>query len=126
MEYLLSTEIEKDIASRYSETVVLLKELCKIPAPSNHEEKRAAWIKSWLENIGAQGVYIDEALNVVYPVNCENRDDIVVFMAHTDTVFPDTEPMPMKEEDGRLYCPGVGDDTANVAVLLTTVKYIIE
>ena len=61
MEYLLSTEIEKDIASRYSETVVLLKELCKNPAPSNHEEKRAAWIKSWLENIGAQGVYKSEA-----------------------------------------------------------------
>lgn len=126
MEYLLSPKTEKDIASRYSETVVLLKELCKIPAPSNHEEKRAAWIKSWLENIGAQGVYIDEALNVVYPVSCENRNDIVVFMAHTDTVFPDMEPMPMKEEDGRLYCPGVGDDTANVAVLLTTVKYVIE
>ena len=126
MDYILSPGIEKDIASRYSETVALLKTLCQIPAPSNHEEKRAAWIKNWLENLGAQGVYIDDALNVVYPVNCENRNDIVVFMAHTDTVFPDMEPMPMKEENGRLYCPGVGDDTANVAVLLTVVKYIIE
>lgn len=126
MKYLLTPEAEREIASRYEETVALLKELCQIPAPSNHEEKRAAWIRDWLENLGAQGVYIDEALNVVYPVNCENRNDIVVFMAHTDTVFPDTEPMPMKEENGRLYCPGVGDDTANVAVLLTTVKYIIE
>lgn len=126
MEYLLTPETERDIASRYEETVTLLKELCKIPAPSNHEEKRAAWIKSWMENIGAQGVYIDDALNVVYPVNCEGRNNIVVFMAHTDTVFPDMEPMPMKEENGKLFCPGVGDDTANVAVLLTTVKYIIE
>ena len=109
MKYLLTPEAEREIASRYEETVALLKELCQIPAPSNHEEKRAAWIRDWLENLGAQGVYIDEALNVVYPVNCENRNDIVVFMAHTDTVFPDTEPMPMKEENGRLYCPGVGD-----------------
>lgn len=128
MEYLLTREIERDISSRYGETLALLRELCKIPAPSSHEEKRAAWIKSWLENLGAQGIYIDGALNVVYPVGCENRDDIVVFMAHTDTVFPDTEPMPMpmREEDGKLFCPGVGDDTANVALLLTVVKYIIE
>ena len=27
--------------------------------------------------------------------------------------------MPMREETGRLYCPGVGDDTANVAGMLT-------
>ena len=39
-------------------------------------------------------------------------------MAHIDTVFPDLEPMPMREENGRLYCPGVGDDTANVAGML--------
>ena len=40
-------------------------------------------------------------------------------MAHIDTVFPDLQPMPMREEAGRLYCPGVGDDTANVAGMLT-------
>lgn len=45
--------------------------------------------------------------------------DIVVIMAHIDTVFPDLQPMPMREEAGRLYCPGVGDDTANVAGMLT-------
>ena len=39
-------------------------------------------------------------------------------MAHIDTVFPDLEPMPMCEKAGRLYCPGVGDDTANVAGML--------
>lgn len=126
MNYLLSPQAEADIAARYPETVSLLKALCRIPAPSNHEERRAAWIRDWLENIGARNVTIDEALNVVYPFNCEGRDDIVVFMAHTDTVFPDMEPMPMREADGKLHCPGVGDDTANVALLLTIIKYILE
>ncbi len=124
--HLLSPAVEAEIASRYEETVSLLKTLCQIPAPSNHEELRAQWIKNWLDALGAQGVYIDSALNVVYPFQCDGRDDIVVFMAHTDTVFPDMKPMPMKEEDGKLHCPGVGDDTANVAVLLTIVKYILE
>lgn len=27
---------------------------------------------------------MDEALNVVFPINCEGRDDITVYMAHTE------------------------------------------
>jgi len=126
MNYLLTPSVEADLAARYPETVQLLKTLCQIPAPSNHEELRAKWIKDWLDALGAEGVYIDDALNVVYPFDCEGKDDIIVFMAHTDTVFPDMEPMPMFEEGGRLHCPGVGDDTANVAILLTVIKYILE
>jgi acetylornithine deacetylase/succinyl-diaminopimelate desuccinylase-like protein len=72
-----------------------LKELCLIPAPSGKEEKRAAYCKQWLEKVGAKGVYIDDALNVVYPMNCEGSNEITVFVAHTDTVFPDLEPCPM-------------------------------
>ena len=125
MNYLLTPTVEADLAARYPETVQLLKPLCQIPAPSNHEEPRSQWIKKWLDDLGAEGVYIDEALNVVYPFNCESKDDIIVFMAHIDTVFPDMEPMPMFEEGGRLHCPGVGDDTANVALLLTVIKYIL-
>ena len=49
-----------------------------------------------------------------------------VFMAHSDVVFPDTEPLPLKEEDGKIFCPGVGDDTANVAALLMAAKYLTE
>ena len=103
-----------------------LKELCLIPAPSHHEEKRAKYCKEWLENYGAKGVYIDEALNVVFPINCDNSKEITVVVAHTDTVFPDTEPMPYKDDGEKIYCPGVGDDTASLAVMLVTAKYFME
>ena len=113
---------------RENETVLkkLLEDLCRIPAPSFHEEKRAEFCKAWLEDIGAAGVYIDEANNVIFPLNCEGCSEITVFAAHTDTVFPDLEPMKYVEDDERIYCPGVGDDTASVAVLMMTVKFIIE
>lgn len=104
----------------------MLKELCAIPAPSHHEEKRAQYCKEWLENIGAEGVYIDDALNVIYPINCENSNQITVFAAHTDTVFPDTEPMPYREEDGKIFCPGVGDDTESVVAMLLSAKFLLE
>lgn len=103
-----------------------LKELCLIPAPSHMEQKRAEYCKNWLESVGAKGVYIDEALNVVFPLNCENSNEITVVVAHTDTVFPDTEPMPYKDDGEKIYCPGVGDDTASLVVMLLTAKYLLE
>lgn len=104
----------------------LIKDICMIPAPSHHEEKRAEYCKSRLEEWGAVGVYIDEALNVIYPLNCEGNDNITVFAAHTDTVFPDTEPMPYSDDGEYIYSPGVGDNVASVAVLMTLAKYYTE
>lgn len=120
------TNFENFIETHIEETENLLEALAKIPAPSHHEEKRAEFIKNWLENQGAKGVYIDEALNVIYPINCDKSDDIVVFMAHTDVVFPDTEELPFRRENGCFYAPGVGDDTACLVLMLMVTKYIIE
>ena len=48
-------------------------------------------------------------------------------MAHTDTVFPDTTyPMPFARDEKTLYSPGVGDDTACLAIMLTVAKYVTE
>lgn len=122
----LSKEILDYIDAHRQEGYDLLLELAQIPAPSNHEEKRAAFCKAWLDRQGAEGVYIDKALNVIYPVGCTENNDLVVFMAHSDVVFPDTEALPLKVEGDRIYCPGIGDDTANVAAILMTAKYIAE
>ena len=114
------------IKSNYPAMLQTLRELCAIPAPSHFEQARAEYCRAWLEAAGAQGVYIDDALNVVFPINCEGSRELTVFVAHTDTVFPDTEPMPYYEDDERICCPGVGDDTASVAVLLMLAKYFVE
>ena len=114
--------------AKANETLLMktLKELCLIPAPSGKEEARAAYCKRWLEVAGARGVYIDEAQNVIFPLNCEGSNDITVFVAHTDTVFPDLEPMPLVDDGGKICCPGVGDDTASLAVMLLLAKYCVE
>ena len=108
-------------------TLNIVRDLCKIPAPSFGEERRAEYCKKWLENAGATGVYIDSVKNVIFPLNCEESDQITVYAAHTDTVFPDTESYPeYKEDDARIYCPGVGDDTVRVATLMMMAKYCID
>ena len=108
------------------EAYELLLTLAQIPAPSHHEEQRAEFCRRWLEEQGAEGVYIDEAQNVIWPVGCTDSNPVNVFMAHSDVVFPDTEPLPLQVVDGKIYCPGVGDDTANVVALLMTAKYMAE
>lgn len=118
--------LKKYIAENEKLMFETLKELCGIPAPSHFEQKRAEYCKEWLERNGAEGVYIDEALNAVFPLNCEGSNEITVFEAHTDTVFPDMEPMPYVDDGEKVHCPGVGDDTASVVVLLLMAKYFVE
>ncbi len=118
--------LEQFILAHTDSLLTTHRELCAIPAPSHHEEQRAAYCKSWLEQIGATGVYIDEALNVIFPINCEGQRHITVFAAHTDTVFPDTAPMPYTDDGEKIHCPGAGDDTASVSVLLHTAKYFVD
>ena len=118
--------IESYIITHKDELFALLKDLCLIPAPSHHEEKRAEFCKNWLETAGAESVYIDDAKNVVFPYGCNGSNEISVFFAHTDTVFPDTEPMPYVDDGEKLLCPGICDDTANLAVLMMTAKFLLE
>ena len=114
------------IESHADEALQLLIDLAQIPAPSNHEERRAQFCLDWLRSKGAEGAYIDGALNVIFPVGNTGENDLMVFMAHSDVVFPDTDPLPLKIENGRICCPGVGDDTANAVALLTVAGYISE
>ena len=119
----LSREVQLDIERMQPEVIDLIRTLCAIPAPSHHEERRAAFIRDWFLQRG-MNAEIDEAKNVLCPMGVGETGEIVVVMAHTDTVFPDLEPMPQREADGRLYCPGVGDDTTNLAALMMMAAYL--
>lgn len=122
----LTNETLEYLTNTKEETIDLIETLCKIPSPSNHEKEKAIFIKKWLEDKGAKNVYIDEVNNVLYPINCQNSDKVVVFMAHIDTVFPDLTPLPFTKDEKYLYSPGVGDDTTCVAMLLMVASLIIK
>lgn len=125
----------KQLATAYAdecheEELELLRTLAQIPAPSGHEERRAEFIRDWLLAQGAPvgSVRIDDAKNVIFslPAGAGAADDgIAVFAAHTDVVFPDTEPLPLAESATRLLAPGVGDDTANLVGLLLAARYLM-
>ena len=118
--------VEDFVLEKANETIKLVKRITAVPAPSNDEIRRSEFVKTWLEQIGAKGVEIDEALNVVYPMNDDGKNDVVIFMAHLDTVFPETTTIKVEEKGDRLYAPGVGDNSANLANMLLSIQYILE
>ena len=121
----LTEVLSREIERMQGDVIALIKELCAIPAPSHHEERRAAFIRDWFLQRGMRST-IDEAQNVLCPMGLDEHEDIVVIAAHTDTVFPDLTPMPLREEGDRLYCPGVGDDTANLAAMMLMASLLKE
>ena len=106
----------------YPEALDLLRTLARIPAPSHHEERRAAYVCKWLHGNGLAQATIDEATNVICPIADDGQCDLVVFAAHMDVVFPNEDELPLREEGGRIFAPGVGDDTANLVALLLAAR----
>ncbi len=125
MDQQIKSIVERYAEKSFDEQCALLRTLGRIPAPTRREERRAAFCRDWLLAHGAEEVEIDAAKNVICPIG--PRDGaLIVFAAHTDVVFPDLEPLPMREENGLLYAPGIGDDTANLVNLLFAAKYLLE
>ena len=52
---MITEELKIFVQENQEEVKNLLWILCEIPAPSHHEERRAAFIKDWLEKQGAEG-----------------------------------------------------------------------
>ena len=111
--------------SQAEEQISLLTQLAAIPAPSHCEHKRASFIQRWLKNYGAEDVTTDSALNVILRISAQPGIPMLVCMAHTDIVFSDTGPLPVKIENGKIHAPGVGDDTANVVALMLCAKFFL-
>ncbi len=121
-----SNVIKSYVAEHMTELYDLHRELCLIPAPSHHEERRAEYCKAWFDKNCGNGAYIDDALNVVFPYEADGSSELSVIVGHTDTVFPDMEPMPFVDDGEKIHCPGVGDDTCSLAVMMMAAKYFVE
>lgn len=114
--------MEEFVRRSAPEVLTLTKALCAIQAPLNGEGARAAFVLDWC---GERGLHAeqDDAGNVVIRTG-ENPETL--FLAHLDTVFPPDTLLEWREEGDRIFCPGIGDDTVHVALLLYTALYAAE
>lgn len=104
-------------ASPDEERLSLLRRICEIPAPTGAEGERATCVEALLRSAGLEP-WSDGVGNVLarLPGGTGPR---VALVAHLDTVFPADCDVAVREgEDGRWRAPGIGDNSASVAVVL--------
>jgi len=92
--------------------------LCRIPAPTFFEQKRAEWMADQFRSLGWDAK-IDRAGNVIASLSGQRDPGGVAVTAHLDTVLAPRSPQDIKiAGDGRLLGPGVSDNGAGLAGLL--------
>ncbi len=105
----------------YDRFVEELIRFTEIPAPPFMEDARARAYLEALRELGLEDVEMDAEGNVM-GVRPGAGGPLLAVTAHLDTVFPEGTDVTVIREGTRLSAPGVGDDTAGLATLLTIVR----
>src|SRR6267378_4560317 len=101
------------------------KRITEIPAPPYKEKVRAEYFLKRFQELGFKDAAIDTEGNVIglHRGSGGGRPKLVV-SAHLDTVFPEGTDVTVKEKDGVILAPGIGDDSRGLAALLSLIKSI--
>lgn len=98
-----------------------------VAAPTFYEEPRARFVEERMRAIGLEDVHRDAVGNVYgRSRGGDPLSPAVLVSAHLDTVFPaDTDLTTRVDTDhGRIYGPGLGDNSLSVAAMLALAKRV--
>ncbi|HJO95337.1 MAG TPA: M20/M25/M40 family metallo-hydrolase [Victivallales bacterium] len=95
----------------------------QIAAPTFHEKKRAEYVKQSFLESGLEDVSIDSANNV-YSCRSGCNGEAILVSAHLDTVFPIETDLTVKNDNSRIYGPGILDNSIAVASLIGLQKIL--
>ena len=101
------------------------KRITEIPAPPYKEKVRAEYFLKRMQELGFKEASIDSEGNVIAlrKGSGGGRPKLVV-SAHLDTVFAEGTDVTVKEKDGVILAPGIGDDSRGLAALLSLIKCV--
>jgi tripeptide aminopeptidase len=99
----------------------LQRAIVKIPAPTGDEGRRGAFVAGRFEEVGLRGTRVDSAGNVHARLG-EGEGPGVVLCSHLDTVFASSVSLELRENNGRIAAPGIGDNARGLAALLTVAE----
>ncbi|MDQ3805977.1 MAG: M20/M25/M40 family metallo-hydrolase [Acidobacteriota bacterium] len=122
---LARPEVQAAFAHVERERAEILREwiaVTEINAPSGKERERAAFVEKLLRKSKSVQVRYDAAGNLIATRKGAGGGPTVVLDAHLDTVFQEGLKIKAEVRDGRLYAPGVGDDTRNIVAMLATLR----
>jgi acetylornithine deacetylase/succinyl-diaminopimelate desuccinylase-like protein len=98
--------------------------LCEAYGPSGDEIYRARHIKTMFQIYGLENVHIDAAGNVVGIRPGVGGRPAAILTAHQDVValWDKDQPIHAYVADGRMWCPGAGDDLIGVIQMLGAIR----
>ena len=100
--------------------------ITEINAPSGHEQERAKYVEKLLRASHLDDVHYDSVGNLIAVRKGTGGGPVIVFDAHMDTVFQPGLQIKATVREGKVYAPGIGDDTRNVEALLATIRALNE
>ena len=106
----------------HENTVAEQKQICEIPSPPFKEHVRAADYQKRLAALGLREVQMDKEGNVFGSRAGAGKGPKLLVCAHLDTVFPEGTDVRVKEKNGKLYAPGIADDSRGLAALLSITR----
>lgn len=109
----------REIARASVESIIALTTaITEIPAPTNDESERAAFVADVFRSSGYQDVTTDHLSDVVAVLPGRDRSaPPLLLAAHLDTVFPRSVPIAVERRGDTLHAPGVGDNTLSIAAV---------
>ncbi len=100
--------------------------ICRIPAPTFFEEKRARWLAEQLRRYGWDAV-LDRAGNLVAIWPDSIGEPLLAVTAHLDTVLAPQRPEDISVgPDGRFHGPGVSDNGSGLTTLIALARLLSE
>lgn len=100
--------------------------VAEIPAPPFHEGRRASFVEALFRELGLEEVHRDAVGNVLGLRPGLDPQSIVLVTAHIDTVFPPETDIQIRRQGNRWVGPGIADNAAGVAAMLTVVRSLQE
>ncbi len=98
------------------------KVMVTIEAPTFAEEKRAQCYAERLKDLGLDNVHIDKQGNVMGTRPGKGNGPKILLEAHLDTVFPFGTDVTPIERDGKIFAPGICDDTRGLTANLSVIR----
>jgi tripeptide aminopeptidase len=105
-----------------AKTLAEQKEIVVIAAPPFEERTRARDFLRRLIALGFDNAHVDAEGNVIAVRPGAGCGPNLVVSAHLDTVFPAETDLTIREKDGKIYAPGIGDDTRGLVELLSMAR----
>lgn len=95
--------------------------IAQMPGQPGFEQQRGAYVKAEMEKAGLR-VSVDSMGNVTGVRAGTGGGPTIVFAAHMDIVFPTETNTTVRRSGDTLYAPGIFDNSASVANMLSTVR----